>query len=186
MAPKATEGADTKPTSSLTSPSVWQEPATSPWRGRIVRLPRIWSPTPSPKTKATFATSHPEIIFRSRLVPLHIANPAEVHASRIPAHPTPRRTRRTEPSTHPAPPCVSSRFGTIYWGCVRGRTPWLVEQPLHNHMRHDRKRAFHRRDGHFLFSRLRSPDGSMATGDRFERIQNTRSGFDGFQRQQPG
>ena len=28
-------GADTEQRSSLTSPSVWQEPATSPWRGRI-------------------------------------------------------------------------------------------------------------------------------------------------------
>jgi hypothetical protein len=30
-----TEGEDTERGLSLTSPSVWQEPATSPWRGRI-------------------------------------------------------------------------------------------------------------------------------------------------------
>ena len=40
-------------------------------------------PPPCVTTKATFATLTPEIIFRSRPVPLHIANPAELHASRI-------------------------------------------------------------------------------------------------------
>ncbi|PZO72937.1 MAG: hypothetical protein DI640_10710 [Sphingomonas taxi] len=35
VAPEATEGEDTERGLSLTSPSVWQEPATSPWRGRI-------------------------------------------------------------------------------------------------------------------------------------------------------
>ncbi|TCQ11207.1 hypothetical protein C8J40_101595 [Sphingomonas sp. PP-CC-3A-396] len=35
MAPEASEGEGTGQRSSLTSPSVWQVPATSPWRGRI-------------------------------------------------------------------------------------------------------------------------------------------------------
>ena len=35
VAPKVTEGEDTEPRFTLTSPSVWQVPATSPWRGRI-------------------------------------------------------------------------------------------------------------------------------------------------------
>ena len=35
VAPKVTEGEDTERWSSLSSPSVWQAPATSPWRGRI-------------------------------------------------------------------------------------------------------------------------------------------------------
>jgi hypothetical protein len=33
VSPKVTEGEDTEPTWLLTSPSVWQGPATSPWRG---------------------------------------------------------------------------------------------------------------------------------------------------------
>ena len=37
VSPKVTEGEDTEPRLSLTSPSVRQEPATSPWRGRIRR-----------------------------------------------------------------------------------------------------------------------------------------------------
>jgi hypothetical protein len=36
VVPKATEWEDTKQRLSLSSPTVWQEPATSPWRGRIV------------------------------------------------------------------------------------------------------------------------------------------------------
>ncbi|TCQ09417.1 hypothetical protein C8J40_102331 [Sphingomonas sp. PP-CC-3A-396] len=32
VSPKVTEGEDTEPRLSLTSPSVWQELATSPWR----------------------------------------------------------------------------------------------------------------------------------------------------------
>ncbi len=35
VSPKMTEGEDTEQRFSLSSPSVWQEPATSPWRGRM-------------------------------------------------------------------------------------------------------------------------------------------------------
>ena len=38
VAPKVTEGEDTEQQLLLTSPSVWQAPATSPWRGRIERF----------------------------------------------------------------------------------------------------------------------------------------------------
>ena len=37
VSPKVTEGEDATTAVFLTSPSVWQGPATSPWRGRIVR-----------------------------------------------------------------------------------------------------------------------------------------------------
>ena len=38
VAPKATEGEDTEQRLAFASPSVWQEPATSPWQGRIGKI----------------------------------------------------------------------------------------------------------------------------------------------------